>query len=47
MSFSANIKEELSKINTFSNIDTVKAELYGYMITIKEKREGYKVFNRE
>lgn len=34
MSFSANVKEELSKLNTFSNIDVVKAELYGYLLTI-------------
>lgn len=47
MSFSSSIKEELSKINTFSNIDVVKAELYGYMITTKEKRKRYKLFNRE
>lgn len=33
MSFSANIKEELGKINTFSNIDLIKAELYGYILT--------------
>ncbi|MCI8393206.1 MAG: hypothetical protein HFJ24_05445 [Clostridia bacterium] len=47
MSFSAKIKEELSKINTFSNIDTVKAELYGYVITTSDKRKRYKVFNRK
>lgn len=34
MSFSANVKEELSKLNTFSNIDIVKAELYGYLLTV-------------
>ncbi len=34
MSFSANIKEELSKINIFSNENIVKAELYGYLLTI-------------
>lgn len=33
MSFSANIKEELSKINIFSNENIVKAELYGYLLT--------------
>ena len=34
MSFSANVKEELSKINIFSNEDIVKAELYGYLLTV-------------
>lgn len=33
MSFSAKIKEELSKINTFSNIELIKAEVYGYLLT--------------
>lgn len=33
MSFSANVKEELGKINTFSNIDLIRAELYGYLLT--------------
>lgn len=33
MSFSANVKEELGKINTFSNMDLIKAELYGYLLT--------------
>lgn len=37
MSFSSSIKEELSKINTFGNIDVVKAELYGYIITTNAK----------
>lgn len=39
MSFSSNVKEELSKINTFSKEDEVKAELYGYLITtdVKDK----------
>ncbi|MCI9365351.1 MAG: DNA-binding protein WhiA [Clostridia bacterium] len=34
MSFSANIKEELSKINSFSNIKIVQAEIYGYLLTM-------------
>ena len=34
MSFSASVKEELSKINTFSNIELIKSELYGYMLTV-------------
>ena len=33
MSFSANVKEELSKINIFSNTNIVKAEIYGYLLT--------------
>ena len=32
MSFSASVKEELSKINTFSDLELIKAELYGYML---------------
>lgn len=39
MSFSANVKEELSKINIFSNIEIVKAELYGYLITVNMENE--------
>lgn len=38
MSFSAKVKEELSKINTFSSIDCVEAELYGYLITVEQSR---------
>lgn len=34
MSFSADLKEELSKINIFSNVDIVKAEVYGYLLTV-------------
>ena len=33
MSFSKNIKEELSKISNLANKDAVKAELIGYLIT--------------
>ena len=33
MSFSKNIKEELSKISNLANKDVVKAELIGYLIT--------------
>lgn len=33
MSFSAEIKEELSKINTLANKENVKSELIGYLIT--------------
>lgn len=34
MSFSASVKEELSKINIFSHTDIVEAEFYGYLLTI-------------
>lgn len=33
MSFSADVKEELSKLNIFNNIEFVKAELFGYLLT--------------
>ncbi len=33
MSFSSNIKEELSKINNFKNKKTLEAELLGYILT--------------
>lgn len=33
MSFSSNVKEELSKISTLNNKQSVKAELIGYLIT--------------
>lgn len=45
MSFSKNIKEELSKISNLANKDAVKAELIGYLITnnvsIKKGRIKY------
>lgn len=42
MSFSANVKEELSKINIFGNIEIVKAELYGYLLTTNGKEKKIK-----
>ena len=42
MSFSANVKEELSKINIFGNIKVVKAELYGYLLTTNGKEKKIK-----
>lgn len=33
MSFSAEVKEELSKLNIFNNIEFAKAELFGYLLT--------------
>lgn len=42
MSFSANVKEELSKINIFSNEEVVKAEVYGYMLTLDTSEKKIK-----
>ena len=42
MSFSANVKEELSKINIFSNEEIVKAELYGYLLTLDASKKKIK-----
>lgn len=42
MSFSAKVKEELSKINVFSNEEVVKAEIYGYMLTTDTSMEKIK-----
>ena len=42
MSFSANVKEELSRINIFDNIEVVKAELYGYLLTTNVKNKTIK-----
>ncbi len=42
MSFSANVKEELSKINNFSNKQAIEAELYGYMLTMNMSNEKIK-----
>ena len=42
MSFSANVKEELSKINIFSKEEIVKAEIYGYLLTANVKERNIK-----
>lgn len=42
MSFSANVKEELSKINIFSNEEIVKAEVYGYLLTLDVQNKKVK-----
>lgn len=42
MSFSANVKEELSKINIFSNKEVVKAEVYGYLLTLDASEKKIK-----
>ena len=33
MSFSSNVKQELSKLNTLAKKDLVKAELLGYLVS--------------
>ena len=40
MSFSSSVKEELSKINIFGNKEIVKAELYGYLLTVDTKNSS-------
>ncbi len=47
MSFSAGVKEELSKLNTFGNIENIKAELYGYLLTMDTTRKNHKISNRK
>ena len=42
MSFSANVKEELSRINIFDNIEIVRTELYGYLLTTNIKNKKIK-----
>ena len=42
MSFSANVKEEMSKINVFSNEDIVRAEIYGYLLTLDTSKTKIK-----
>ena len=42
MSFSADVKEELSKINIFSNVDAVKSEIYGYLLTVNNENSKIK-----
>lgn len=37
MSFSGDVKEELSKLNTFGNIELVKYELLGYLLSANSK----------
>ena len=33
MSFSSEVKEELSKLNTFGNKNLIYSELYGYILS--------------
>lgn len=43
MSFSSDIKEELSKLNNFKDKESLKAELLGYMLTWNMKQEDGKI----
>lgn len=45
MSFSAEVKEELSKINQFSDLELVKAELYGYLLTVDKTKRNDSISN--
>ena len=48
MSFSTDVKEELSKLNNLANKDCVKAEMYGYLSTNNiSKDNGYIKFSTE
>lgn len=43
MSFSSEVKEELSKLNNFKDKESLKAELLGYMLTWNMKQENGKI----
>ena len=43
MSFSSDVKEELSKLNTFGNVNFVYAELYGYLMSVNMKENKNKI----
>ena len=43
MSFSSEVKEELSKINNFKDQENLKAELLGYMLTWNMKQDDKKI----
>lgn len=43
MSFSSDVKEELSKLNNFKDKESLKAELLGYMLTWNMKQENGKI----
>ena len=40
MSFSSDVKEELSKLNTFNRENLVEAELLGYMLSQNSQDSG-------
>ena len=43
MSFSSEVKEELSKVNNFKDKESLKAEFLGYMLTWNIKLDEYKI----
>ena len=43
MSFSSEVKEELSKLNTFSNLNYIYAEILGYLLSANIKEEKKKL----
>ena len=43
MSFSLEVKEELSNFNSFRNQELIYAELYGYLITVNAKTKKNKI----
>lgn len=43
MSFSSEVKEELSKVNNFKDLENLKAELLGYMLTWNMKQDDKKI----
>ena len=43
MSFSSEVKEELSKLNTFGNIKYVYAEIFGYLLSANIKQNKKKI----
>lgn len=47
MSFSSEVKEELSKLNTYSNIDNLKSELIGYLISNAIIKNNIVIFSSE
>ena len=47
MSFSSDIKEELSKLNTYSNEDSLKLEITGYLISNATLQDNLVMFSSE
>lgn len=43
MSFSLEVKEELSRFNSFAHDELIKAELFGYLLTVNAKNNKNKV----
>lgn len=44
MSFSADVKEELSKLNSFGKINYIYAEIYGYLLSANTKQDQKKIY---